>query len=249
MTAPPPRREVRVLADRGAVTRAGAEEWLARAREAVDDMGRFAVALAGGESQRALYALLADPAEPYRDALPWGETHVFFGDERCVPPGHPDSNYRMAREALLDRVPVPPAQIHRMRGEDAPDAAARAYEEALRAVLGPAPSLDLVLLGMGPDGHTASLFPGAAALEERRRLVVPAVAPPTSPVAQRITLTYAAVEAALAAVFLVAGEAKAAALARVLSGEPGAAPLPAARVRPRRGAALWLVDRAAAGRG
>jgi 6-phosphogluconolactonase len=235
---------VRVLDDVAALAREAAEEWRARALAAVAASGRFTVALTGGSTPRVLYALLADPAAPYRDALPWARTHVFFGDERNVSPDHPDSNYGMARDALLARVPLPPENVRRMRGEDDAEAAARAYERDLRAFFGSDPRFDLLLLGMGADGHVASLFPGSPALEERSRLVAATSSPP--PGGRRITLTFPVLEAAARVVFLVAGEAKAPAVARALSGAAGDEAVPAARVRPRDGSVLWLVDRAAA---
>jgi 6-phosphogluconolactonase len=244
VSAPAP--EIRVLGGLPALVLAAAEEWRARSSAAVAGAGRFAVALAGGSTPRALYAHLASAEAPFRDVLPWRRTHVFFGDERAVPPDHADSNYRMARDALLAHVPVPPGNVHRMRGEDDPDASARAYEEELRAFFGATPRFDLLLLGLGPDGHTASLFPGSAVLEERSRLAAAATAG-TPPLVRRITLTLPALDAAARVLFLVSGASKAAALARVLQGGAGEGALPAARVRPHTGTVLWLVDRAAAG--
>jgi 6-phosphogluconolactonase len=241
MSAPAVRR----VADAEALARAAAEEVVAAAVRAVAARGRFTLALSGGSTPRRLYALLADPAAPFRARVPWAQTDVFFGDERPVPPDHPDSNYRMAREALLAHVPV--ASVHRIRGED--PAAAEAYEGELRAFFavppgGAPPRLDLVLLGLGPDGHTASLFPGSEALDETVRWV-------RSPVVARLgtrrtTLTLPVLDRARAVLFLVAGADKAPALAQVLAPAPGAAPLPAARVRPDGGTVSWLVDRAAA---
>ena len=207
--------------------------------------GAFTLALPGGTTPGALYALLADPAAALAARMPWERTQVFFGDERHVPPGHPDSNYGMAREALLARVPVPAENVHRIRGE-LPDAAgaAAAYERELRAVLGPVPVLDLMLLGLGEDGHTASLFPGSPALEERERWVVAAWVERLG--AWRITLTLPVLERAREVVFLVCGAGKAAALRRALRGTAEDKPVPAARVRPRDGRTLWLADRAAA---
>jgi 6-phosphogluconolactonase len=150
----------------------------------------------------------------------------------------------MARETLLAHVPVPPGNVHRIRGEEEPGAAAREYEDELRAFFGAAPRLDLVLLGMGADGHTASLFPGSPGLEDRSRWVVATV--PPAPGARRITLTLRALRGVSRVVFLVEGPSKAPALARVLAGGPDAAALPAARVRPSSGTVLWLVDRPAA---
>lgn len=239
-----PARRLRVLAGPAEVAAAAAGELLARAGEAVSARGAFALALPGGATPRALYALLADREGPWAARLPWGRTQVFFGDERCVGPEHPDSNYRLAREALLRHVPVPPQNVHRIRGE-LPDAAqaAAAYERELTAALGPLPALDLVLLGLGQDGHTASLFPGSPALQERERLVAAAVAPRLG--AWRITLTLPALERARQVLFLATGGSKAAALRRALGGG-GGEPVPAALVRPRTGRVLWLVDRAAA---
>jgi 6-phosphogluconolactonase len=224
--------------DAGAAARAAAEEVVRAAVRAVAERGRCAIALAGGSTPRRLYELLA--TDPLREQVPWGSVHAFFGDERHVPPDHPDSNARMAREALLERVPV--ASVHRVRGElpDA-EAAAEAYERDLAAFFGGSgPRFDLVLLGLGDDGHTASLSPGSAALEERGR----AVAAPWVPrlAAHRITLTLPALNAARAVVFVVTGADKAPAVARTLV--DGATP--AARVRPEAGELVWIVDAAAA---
>lgn len=234
------------VADPAALARAAAEEVARRAEEAVAARGAFALALSGGATPRALYALLADSAAPYRARVPWGRVHVWFGDERNVPPDHPDSNYRMAREALLDR--VAPAAVHRIEGERAAAEAADRYEAELRAHLaggpGGPPPLDLVLLGLGADGHTASLFPGSPALEERARWVAAPFVPRLG--AHRITLTLPVLDAARAVLFLVAGAEKAAPLRALLAPDP-AAPIPAARVRPATGARIVIADRAAAG--
>lgn len=237
--------ELRVLPGPAEVAAVAAAEVLARAGEAVAARGAFALALSGGSTPRALYALLADRHGPFAARIPWERTQVFFGDERHVPPDHPDSNFRMVREALLAHVPVPAENVHRIRGElpDA-DGAAAAYERELRAALGEPPALDLVLLGLGEDGHTASLFPGSPALRERERWVVaPWVARLGT---RRITLTLPALETARQVLFLVTGAAKSAALRRALREPAGAEPVPASRVRPRGGRLLWLADRAAA---
>jgi 6-phosphogluconolactonase len=236
--------EVRVVDGPAAIAMAAADEWRARASAPVAASGRFAVALAGGSTPRQLYALLADPAAPYRAALPWARTHVFFGDERTVSPDHPESNYGMARDALLARAPVPEENVHRIRGEEEPEAVAREYEDELHAFFGAVPWCDLVLLGMGADGHTASLFPRSPALEEHSRLVVAPFVPALG--VRRVTLTLRALNSASRIVFLVSGASKAPALDRILS-EPRATTLPAGRVRPPAGSVLWLVDRAAAG--
>jgi 6-phosphogluconolactonase len=232
------------VADLAALARAAAADFARRAEAAVAARGRFTVALSGGSTPRALYALLADPDAPWRNLVPWGRTQTWFGDERNVPPDHPDSNYRMAREALLAHVA---ASVHRMEGERPAREAADRYEADLRATLGAEgglpPRLDLALMGLGADGHTASLFPGTDALEERVRWVaapwVPAVG------AHRITLTLPVFERARAVVFLVAGAEKAPALARLLSPPPGEPAIPAARVRPEDGDLLVIADAAA----
>ncbi len=251
---------VRIAPDAAALMRLAAEEVARRAESAVIARGRFTLALAGGSTPKGLYALLADPTDPFRARVPWRQTHVFFGDERHVPPDHPDSNYGMARATLLAKVPIPPENVHRIRAERTdPAAAALEYEQELRLVFGPGPAgagpavvprglgpgelprLDLVLLGLGSDGHTASLFPGATALEERTHLAVATWVERLK--THRITLTLPVLGAARAVVFLVAGAEKAERVADVLQG-PGAA-LPAGRVRPG-GELIWLLDSAAA---
>jgi 6-phosphogluconolactonase len=236
--------EVRVLPDLPALSVAAAVEVVRAAEEAVAARGVFALALAGGSTPRALYALLADPTREFCGRMPWDRMHLFLGDERHVPADHPESNYRMVHLALLSKVPVPASHVHRVRAELEPDRAAAEYERELRSFFGREPSFDLVLLGMGADGHTASLFPGTAALEERERWVVATWVEKLR--AHRITLTLPVLERARAVLFLVAGADKAPALARVLSPRAGEEPLPAARVRPAQGRLLWFVDRAAA---
>jgi 6-phosphogluconolactonase len=221
-----------VLPDLAAVQAAAARRFVAAARAAVRARGRFCVALAGGTTPRGTYERLR--AAP----VPWQRCHIFFGDERGVPPDHPDSNYRMARQALLDHVPVPPEQVHRLPA-DAPDgdAACRAYERLLPD------RFDLVLLGLGPEAHTASLFPGAAAVGERRRRVVAYFVDAAH--GRRMTLTPPALSAAELILFLVAGADKAAAVAAVLRGPRDPLRYPAQAIA---GNTLWLLDRAAAGR-
>lgn len=243
----PARPDVRVVPDAAAVHEAVAGSVVAHARAAIDARGRFTLALTGGATPRGAYALLA--GEPrFRDAVDWARVEAFFGDERCVPPDHPDSNYGMARDSLLSKVPIPPAQVHRMRGELPPPDAAALYEAELRALAsgGEVPRLDLVLLGLGEDGHVASLFPGTAAVEERTRLVVASFVPHLD--AWRITVTFPVLAAASAVLFLAEGERKAGAVAAVLRGEGGTGDgPPARRVRPASGAVTWILDRAAAG--
>ena len=249
-----PLSELRVLDDAEALARAAAEEVARCAEAAVRERGRFTIALSGGSTPQRLYRLLADREAPYRARIEWSAAHVFWGDERHVPPDHPDSNDRMAREALLDRVPVPADNIHRIHAE-LPDAAeaAEAYETELRRAFalapGEAPRFDLVLMGLGTDGHTASLFPGSEAVHERERLVV---APWIDKLSSfRITLTLPVFERAAEVLFLVSGEDKAAALQAVfegVQGEPAPDRYPAQLVRPREGRLLWYADRTAASR-
>lgn len=212
---------------------------LARVRQAVAAKGWAALALAGGSTPKPLYRFLATPEEAER--WPWQRVRLFWGDERCVPPDHPLSNYRMVRETLLDHLATAP-QVFRMRGEDEPHAAAETYAaQLLRHAPG---GLDVVLLGMGEDGHTASLFPGSPVLDERVHLVA-AVGVPG--VGWRLTLTPPALRAARWVLLLVTGEAKAEVLARALTGplEPRRYPVQLLREHPR---AVWMVDEAAASR-
>lgn len=236
--------EVRVLPDPAAVTSAARELVLALARDSIARRGRFTLALSGGSTPRALYTSLVGAP------LDWERVQVFFGDERCVPPEHQDSNYRMAREAWLSKVPLLPTHVHRIYAEsnDA-NAAAEEYSRELERVLTPAPGqlprLDLVLLGLGADAHTASLFPHTRALTETKRTVVANDVPQLS--ARRITFTYPLINAARHVVFLVAGADKRPALETVLRGARDLDRAPAQGVAPRDGDLVWLVDRAASG--
>jgi len=244
------RREVVILDDKEALSREAAHRFVFLANQKIRAGGLFHVALSGGSTPEMLYGLLA--ALPFRDDVDWGKVHFFFGDERAVPPDHADSNYRMANAALFAPLSVPAANIHRMPGE-APDldAAARSYEAELRAHLTGStadaiPRFDLVLLGMGPDGHTASLFPHKPALQEKTRLVV-ASEPGLKPFVPRLTLTFPVLDAAAHVLFLVAGADKAVTLHRVLSGPADPENLPSQSVAPTNGRLVWLVDHAAMG--
>ncbi len=251
------RGEVRVVTDAAELTRVAAEETVAALTSLPAPPS---VLLSGGSTPRALFALLADPAAPFRARIPWSTLRCFWGDERHVPPDHPDSNFRMAREALLDHVPVPAGHIHRIAGETADAAAAaRAYEAELVAAFGlqadrdggDAAALDwprfsLVLLGLGEEGHTASLFPASPALAESRHLTAaPWVEAHHT---YRITVTPPVLNHGARVLFLVSGAAKAEALAAVLDGPPRPSLYPAQVVAPAGGRLLWLVDRAAAAR-
>jgi 6-phosphogluconolactonase len=234
---------IRVLPDAQALAEAAARMVAEHARDAIDARGRFSIALSGGSTPKLLHQRLA--ASPLRDQIDWARVHVFFGDERCVPPDDDQSNYRMARETLLDRVPIPADNVHRMQGELAPEEAAARYEQVLREFFGAdPPSIDLVLLGMGDNGHTASLFPGLQAVHEQTRWVMAEYVAEVE--MWRITLTPAVLNMARCAVFLVSGEAKAAMLRRVLEDPYNPSELPAQAVRPSVGDVEWLVDAAAA---
>lgn len=234
-----------VCPDPAALAETAANLIIDTATEAVRDRGRFMLCLAGGATPRATYERLALPEIAER--VRWDRTWAFFGDERVVPPDHAESNYRMAHETLLSRVPIPPAQIFRMRGEDADaDRAAAAYAATLSEVFGTRrgelPRFDLVLLGLGVDGHTASLFPGSPVLREVFRSVA-GVHVTAAQIPQRITLTFPAFNAAARVIFLVTGAEKAKVVKAVLSDQ---AMLPAGLVRPTDGELIWLADRAAA---
>lgn len=246
-------REQRIFADAASLSHAAAEAMAVAAAAAVDARGRFTIALSGGTTPRMLYRLLA--AE-YTTRLPWDVTDVFFGDERCVPPDHPASNFGMARDALLARIPGLEARTRRIEGErPAADAAAR-YDAVLRTAFagasGAAPrasdgaTFDVLLLGVGADGHTASLFPGSAALAERERWAVPAEAPVGAPVRERVTLTFSALDAARDAYVLCAGADKRPILSAIAAAG-AAAPdrYPVARASAR-GRLCWFIDEAAA---
>lgn len=217
--------------------------FLAAARAAVRERGRFVVGLSGGSTPRALHRVLA--SGPVRPQVPWSRTIVLFGDERPVGPDDPDSNFRMARETLLDHVRLPDDQVLRIRGELPPETAARDYEDRLRALFHDgAPRIDLLFLGLGADGHTASLFPGTAALEETDRWV--AANPVPAHDTTRITLTLPVLCAARHVVFLVTGKEKARTVAEVFGGRAHGPPHPAERVRPNDGELHVLLDRDAA---
>ena len=235
-----------VAEDADALNHCAAEQFVRFTTEAVEARGRCAVALSGGSTPKGVYQLLAAPA--FRPRVRWGDIHFFWGDERHVPPDHPDSNYRMAVEAMLSKVPVPPANVHRVRSE-LPDAdrAAREHEETIRVFVDgePLPRLDLIDLGIGTDGHTASLFPGSAALEERDRLCVANWVEKLG--AYRITLSLPILNAARAVIFIVSGAEKAPIIQQVLGDSAASPPLPAQLVRPVDGESWWMLDRAAAG--
>jgi len=237
-------RDVRITPDPPALFQAAAVEFAAQATTAVRVKGRFSVALSGGSTPKSLYSLLAK-----NSSLPWDKTYFFFGDERHVPPDSPESNYRMAREALLSKIPVPSENVFRVPAEN-PDAnqAAEAYEQTLKTFFNPPigsfPRFDLILLGMGPDGHTASLFPGGKALQETSRWVVANWVEKFR--TDRITLTLPVLNNAAVVMFMASGADKADILKEVLQGNQPGELFPSKLVHPSAGKLIWLVDQAAA---
>ncbi len=234
---------IRICADLDELSRTAAELFATAARRAVAAYGRFAVALAGGETPRRTYELLATP--PFRAVVPWQDVHIFWGDERCVPADDPRSNAFMAHRALLDHVPVPPAHVHPIACAGNPQQSAAEYERLLRDFFanGP-PRFDLVFLGLGEDGHTASLLPGSSALAEEARWT--AVTERSGEEFSRVTLTLPCLNLAKQVVFLVAGAAKARVLHAVLTKAAESASSPARLIQPSDGKPVWLVDQAAA---
>ncbi len=239
---PDSKGDIVVLADAAAVSHHVAE-WLLE--KALAKQGAFALGLSGGSTPKTLYELLA--TNPFRDRFPWDRTHVFFGDERFVPPDHPDSNYRMAREAMLAHVPIPDAQVHPWQTSGDPEHSALHYADTLKRFYGsdtldPArPLFDVQLLGLGEDGHTASLFPGVAALQERMAWTAAVIGAKPEP---RLTLTYPVLDSAHAVAFLAVGAGKRDILARAIAGDPA---LPAVHVVPV-GTRVLFTDQAAAAR-
>ena len=236
---------VLTLENEATVAEAAAEIFIATALAAVEVRGRFVCALAGGSTPRKMYTMLARPE--YSRRVPWNHCFLFFGDERCVPKDHPDSNFRMAVEALFHKVPVVGTQVHRIQGElSNPGRAAHFYEETLRELFpdDPFPRFDLVLLGIGEDGHTASLFPGTDALLETERWVVSNYVATLSD--WRITLTLPAINAARQIVFMATGAHKARIVAQAFGGSEHESVLPSEQVMPLNGAREVLLDRAAA---
>lgn len=241
-----PVRDVYPNADE--LARSVAEQIVDLASSAVDQHGRFVLALAGGSTPRALYQRLA--SEDYRDRLPWDRMHVFLGDERYVPLDHPDSNFRMVREVLLDHVPVPESRIHPIPTERAPADAARDYENTIRDVFGvpepEVPSFDLILLGIGADGHTASLFPETEAIDVDDRLVVENWVPQQD--AMRITFTVPLLHRARTIILMAAGEDKAEAVARAIEAPRNLSETPSQCLRDAQGDVIMVLEHSAASR-
>jgi 6-phosphogluconolactonase len=234
--------------DAEAFARRAAQYFTEMAWEAVAYSGHARIALSGGSTPRAAFEQLADRDQPWRGRMPWDKLDLYWVDERAVPPGDAESNYRMTREALLDRVPLHPSQIHRIEGELDPEAAAARYESELRNGFrlegGQLPSFDLIALGMGPDGHTASLFPRTEALNETGRLVTANHVPQKD--AWRVTLTWPVINHASSVFFLIAGADKAVALSEVLTGPHDPQRLPSQLIWPSSGILTLILDKAAA---
>ena len=250
-------KNVKIFPDRDSLAEAVARQFLKVAVKAIAARGRCSIALAGGSTPRKIYSLLA--SEKFVRRVGWQFVHIFWSDERCVPPDHSDSNYRMARETLLDHVPLPKDNIHRIRGEIEPAKAAIDYERRLLSFFYPrlrkkeaggselTPRFDLILLGLGEDGHTASLFPGNSVLDEKERLIVSVYAPPKITPRWRITMTLPVLNNA-SNLFLVAAGTRKREIVRMILKDPKASRehYPAAMVRPRKGI-IWWLDEGAAG--
>jgi len=236
--------EILVLPNAEELALEAARKFAEMAEASTKDGGRFTVALSGGSTPKAKFHALTE--KPYADTVPWRSIYFFWGDERCVPPDHPDSNYRMANETLLSKVPVPRENIFRIPAEDEDhERAAASYSETLRKFFaGERPALDLVFLGMGADGHTASLFPGTAALQAGDRIAAPNYVEKFQ--SWRITLTASAINMARSVIFLVAGADKAPALKEVIEGPRNPELYPSQLIEPSQGSLLWMIDEAAA---
>jgi 6-phosphogluconolactonase len=238
----------RVFASAAATARAAAQLFSDAAVNAAKDRGVARIAISGGTTPKSMFQLLADPAEPFLNQVPWDRIELFWVDERCVPPDHSESNYRMTKEALLSKVPLPAERVHRMEGELDPEVAASRYESVIRNTFklegAQTPTFDLILLGMGDDGHTASLFPHTEALNEMARLAVPNHVPQKD--AWRITLTWPVINQGRAVAFLIEGEPKAQVLHDVFLGPYQPDTYPSQIIRPASGRLTLLLDRAAA---
>jgi 6-phosphogluconolactonase len=236
---------IAIYPDTNTLSHAAAQYIVRVAQESIVTHGRFTLALSGGNTPKKLYGLLA--SEPYVSQIDWNLVEIFWSDERCVPPDSPDSNYHMAQEVLLSKVPIPASQIHRTPADEADrDAASETYAQEMRSVFGTdgVPKFDLIQLGMGPEGHTASLFPHQASLHEQQLLVMPVSVPKPPPA--RLTFTPPLLNAAAHILFLVTGTDKEDAVQAVLEGDHQPDEYPAQIVQPPRGEVTWMLDTAAA---
>jgi len=238
-----PRGELRVFETPQDVAAAVADLFKEQAQAALEERGSFHVALAGGRTPQAAYELLAGPERSAK--IDWSKVFVYFGDERCVPPESADSNYKMAYDSFISKVPIPPRNVHRMHGEDEPSRAARAYAQLLVETMGELPRFDLMLLGMGEDGHTASLFPGADPRTDEEQLVRSVLAKARDP--QRLTVTPLVINNSKEVAIAVEGASKASTLRAVREGRYDPVKYPVQVVSPKGGGLTWLADKAAAG--
>ncbi len=243
--SPVTERDIVICRDVDGLSRKAAEQFVALAREAIAARGRFAVALSGGSTPKALYSLLA--TAEFSEQLDWRHIHLFFGDERCVAPDHAESNYRMVKEALLAKIAIPSENVHRMAAELAPEVAAAAYAAQLTGFFDlpetKPPRFDLIFLGLGEDGHTASLFPDSSALTDTDRWVTATYVEKLK--THRLTLTFPAINNAAQISFLIAGQSKVAVVKDILTGQYSDAP--AARIKPSHGKLTWFITEDAAG--
>jgi 6-phosphogluconolactonase len=239
--------QIAIYPDTNSLSHEAAQYIVRLANEAIVTRGRFSIALSGGSTPKVLYGLLA--TEPYLGQVNWSSVEIFWSDERCVPPDDAESNYAMANEVLLSKIPIQPRQVHRMSAEKADrDAASQEYTLEMQRVFGTngIPAFDLMHLGMGPEGHTASLFPHQQSLREQQRLVMPVSVPKPPPL--RLTFTPPLLNAARHVLFLVTGSEKAGAVQSVLEGPYQPEEYPAQIVRPTTGEVTWMLDTAAAGK-
>jgi 6-phosphogluconolactonase len=236
--------DIHVFPDLEALSRAAATSFVDTSRKSITSKGTFTVALSGGSTPRSLYLLLS--SDHYTRAIDWQHVHVFWADERCVPPDREQSNFKLAFDAFLSKVPIPRGNVHRIKGEESPEQGAKEYNAALSEFFGQSvlPAFDLILLGLGEDGHTASLFPGSPALAEQEHLAVAIRKQP--PELDRISLTLPVLNNALRIIFLVSGKAKAPIVQEILENPEAKRKYPAGLVRPATDGLFWLVDKAAA---
>ena len=239
-------RQIISCRDGADLSERAADEFVRLARQAIQLAGRFTVALSGGSTPKALYTLLAAPGVAQR--ISWNRVHLFWGDERCVAPDHPESNYRMVEESLISKIQIPRENLHRMAGEKTPQIAALEYEAELKGFFGLAdgglPRFDLILLGLGEDGHTASLFPGSAALNDEEHLVSAVYVDKMN--TYRLTLTLPVLNAGKEVVFLVSGASKAAIVKELLGETSSSLNYPAAKIQQREGKLTWMITADAA---
>jgi 6-phosphogluconolactonase len=237
------RPHIRVFHDPETLSRAAAEFFVSLSKKTIALQGRFIVALSGGSTPRRLYALLG--SLPFCENVDWNQVHLFWVDERCVPADHQESNFKHAVDAFIAKAAIPAANIHRIRGEEGPDQAAQKYEQDIRSFFGPTalPVFDLIILGVGEDGHTASLFPGTAALREKTRLAAPVYLDPQK--LSRVTLTLLALNHAIQVLFLASGRTKSEVVHEIVENE-NRKQYPAGLVHPVRGSIDWFIDNEAA---